>query len=92
MVSPMIAYLLSLCLAFSVAYGQTTAISLYGTPKYKPLFTHFDYVNPNAPVGGTLRIGVVGTFTTLNPFNLKGQAPEAVQLLCTERLFDRSGD
>ncbi len=31
------------------------ALSLVGTPKYGPDFTHFDWVNPNAPKGGNVR-------------------------------------
>ena len=27
------------------------AIAMYGEPKYRPDFTHFDYVNPDAPEG-----------------------------------------
>ena len=32
-------------------------ISIYGELKYGPDFTHFEYVNPDAPKGGTLRLG-----------------------------------
>ena len=48
------------------------AIALHGEPKYPPDFEHVDYVNPNAPKGGTLRQHVVGTFDSLNPFIVKG--------------------
>src|SRR5580698_8999462 len=51
-----------------VSYGM----SLYGDFKYKPDFTHFDYANPNAPKGGTMRLATLGTFDTLNPFVIKG--------------------
>lgn len=48
-------------------------ISTFGDLKYGPDFAHFDYVNPNAPKGGTLRLaGGEGTFDTVNPFTLKG--------------------
>jgi microcin C transport system substrate-binding protein len=42
-------------------------ISLYGDLKYKPDFKHFDYVNPNAPKGGTVRQVAIGTFDNFNP-------------------------
>ncbi len=45
---------------------------MHGTPKYAPDFQHFDYVNPNAPKGGALRLGVQGTFYSFNPFIPKG--------------------
>ncbi|MHA1545019.1 MAG: extracellular solute-binding protein [Alphaproteobacteria bacterium] len=47
-------------------------VSLFGALKYPDGFTNFDYVNPNAPKGGKLRRAALGTFDTLNPFNLKG--------------------
>ncbi|MBE0533052.1 MAG: ABC transporter substrate-binding protein [Rhodospirillales bacterium] len=56
-------------------------IAMHGEPKYSPNFTHFDYVNPGAPKGGTLRLdGVSGTFDTFNPYNDKGTAASAVGL------------
>ena len=56
------------------AATQETAhgLSLFGDLKYGPDSAHFDYVEPNAPKGGTLHLATVGTFSTLNPFTLKG--------------------
>jgi microcin C transport system substrate-binding protein len=48
------------------------AIAMHGTPKYPAGFKYFDYVNPDAPKGGTLRLAVTGTFDSLNPFIPKG--------------------
>lgn len=53
---------------------KSYALSLFGDIKYGAEFTHFDYVNPDAPKGGTVRYATIGTFDTLNPFTLKGQA------------------
>ena len=50
------------------------ALALHGEPKYPPDFTHFDYVNPDAPRGGTLRVAEVGTFDSFNWFVPKGNA------------------
>jgi microcin C transport system substrate-binding protein len=50
------------------------ALSMYGELKYGPGFTHFDYVNPDAPKRGTVRLSAIGTFDNLNPFILKGVA------------------
>jgi len=47
-------------------------IAMHGDVKYGPDFTHFDYVNPDAPKGGTLRLGTQGTFDTVNPYTLRG--------------------
>lgn len=47
-------------------------LSLHGDLKYGPDFTHFEYVNPDAPKGGTVTRGTSGTFDKTNPFILKG--------------------
>ena len=43
-----------------------------GTSSTRPGFTHFQYVNPEAPKGGDVKLAAIGTFDTLNPFILKG--------------------
>jgi microcin C transport system substrate-binding protein len=40
--------------------------ALLGEVKYPPFFRHFDYVNPEAPKGGTVRLGAQGTFDNFN--------------------------
>lgn len=74
-------------IATALLFLQATAwaapmpgVCLYGTPKYPAGFSHFDYVNPDAPKGGELREGVVGSFNSLNPFILKGLAPAGIGL------------
>ena len=57
-------------LAGSAAHHH--ALSLVGEPKYGPDFKHFDWVNPDAPKGGTVRGFVEGSFDSLNPFTVKG--------------------
>lgn len=47
----------------------------FETLKYGADFTHFDWVNPKAPKGGTVRLMAFGTFDTLNPYTLKGTSP-----------------
>ncbi len=49
-------------------------ISTFGELKYGPDFEHFDYVNPDAPVGGTFSTWAFGTFDSMTPYILKGQA------------------
>lgn len=49
------------------------ALTLYNDPpKYPANFKHVDYVNPNAPKGGTFREAALGGFDSLNPFISKG--------------------
>ena len=52
------------------------AITLHGQPKYKAGFTHFDYVNPNAPKGGTLRLSSIGTYDNFNRYAQRGVAAD----------------
>lgn len=49
----------------------------FETLKYDADFSHFDWVNPNAAKGGTVRLMGFGTFDTLNPYPLKGTSPIA---------------
>ncbi|MFD1200241.1 extracellular solute-binding protein [Brucella gallinifaecis] len=53
------------------------ALSMHGDVALPAGFTHFPYANPDAPQGGTLRTGVVGTFDSLNPFVLKSMRTTA---------------
>ena len=52
--------------------NRAHGIAMHGDPKYGPDFAHFDYVNPDAPKGGTLRVGARGTFDSFNPWIPKG--------------------
>ncbi|MCB1681505.1 MAG: ABC transporter substrate-binding protein [Rhodospirillales bacterium] len=55
-------------------------VALHGAPKYPADFKHLDYVNPDAPKGGTLHVGAVGTFDSLNPFIVKGNPAPGVSV------------
>lgn len=48
------------------------ALSLVGAPKMAADYKNFEWVNPDAPKGGTVRLFAEGTFDTLNPFSDKG--------------------
>lgn len=65
-------------LAPGEAAGNTVtrshAIAMHGHAKYGAGFQHFDYANPNAPVGGTLRLASEGSYDSFNPFIPKGDA------------------
>lgn len=57
------------------------AIAMHGAPKYAADFTHFDYVNPDAPKGGTFKMSGAETFDTFNPFIPKGISAAGLNLL-----------
>ncbi len=90
---------LSLCFAFTARADERPgepdhahkahAIAMHGEPKYGPDFTHFDYVNPEAPKGGTIRLGVRGTFDSFNSFIPKGTSGPTSTI---ERLLSHSAD
>jgi microcin C transport system substrate-binding protein len=57
-------------------------LSLFGELKYPQGFKHFDYVNPNAPKGGSVRLNAFGTFDNFNlaVAGLKGTAAAGIGL------------
>ena len=59
----------------SAEVSRPHGIALYGDLKYPANFSHFDYVNPDAPKGGDIRLMSTGSFDTLNPYTLKGISP-----------------
>jgi microcin C transport system substrate-binding protein len=85
--------LLTLCLMPITAMASAqTSLSLYGDVKYADGFTHFDYVNPNAPKGGILRLPSIGSFDTLHPYIMKGQAADGIDSLTSVSLMSQSYD
>lgn len=58
------------------------AQTLYGeAPRYPANFKHFEYVNPDAPKGGTLRQAGFGSFDSLNPFINKGVPADDISMI-----------
>ena len=80
--------------SFCHAESPVSSLAMHGDPKYPASFTHFDYTNPDAPQGGTLRMGVVGSFDSLNPFIIRGQPAQGLVSmgLVYESLMARSWD
>ncbi|PNG28882.1 extracellular solute-binding protein [Pseudomonas sp. BNK-6] len=76
---PLLLFFISLALSFpaSATITESHGYAQFGTLKYPAKFTHFDWVNPVAPKGGTLRVMAFGTFDTLNPYTFKGISPVA---------------
>lgn len=72
--------------------GQNHGLSMYGEPKLSSDFTHLPYTNPDAPKGGIIVFGEVGSFDNLNPFIIKGDYPWEVRVQTFESLLFRSRD
>ncbi len=66
-------------------------ISMFGALKYPLGFNHFEYVNPNAPKGGLVRMEARGTFDTLNSFTIKGSSAAGLGLIY-DTLMESSRD
>ena len=56
-------------------------VAMHGTPRYGWNFKNFDYANPDAPKGGTLKMSAFGSFDTFNPYVIKGVAAAGTGLL-----------
>ncbi|WP_317054557.1 extracellular solute-binding protein [Roseovarius rhodophyticola] len=67
-------------------------IAMYGDPALPPDFVSLPYANPDAPKGGRLVTGNVGSFDSLNPFVQKGTPPWQLRFLTHESLMGRSWD
>ena len=67
-------------------------IAMYGDPALPPDFVSLPYVNPDAPKGGRIIQGEVGSFDSLNPHIRKGRVPWQLRFLAHESLMGRSYD
>ena len=77
MTRPLLTLFICLALSFTASanLSESHGYAQFGTLKYPATFTHFDWVNPDAPKGGTLKVMAFGTFDTINPYTFKGTSP-----------------
>jgi peptide/nickel transport system substrate-binding protein len=71
---------------------QSHAIAMHGAPALPPDFTHMPYANPDAPKGGRLVQGILGTFDSLNPLIVRGIAVQQIRGFVLESLLARGND
>jgi len=71
---------------------ESYAIAMHGAPAEPADFIHMAYVNPDAPKGGRLAWGVLGTFDSLNPFIVRGLAVPQIRGFVVESLMTRGND
>jgi len=71
--------------------GPAHGIAMHGAPKYPADFKNFDYVNPNAPKGGTQVTSATGTFDSLNGFIIQGNPAAGVGLIY-DNLMESAAD
>lgn len=66
---------------------------MHGDPQYPEGFPNFDYVNPEAPKGGTLNLAVVANgFDSFNPFVIRGVAAAGINTYLYDTLMESSAD
>jgi peptide/nickel transport system substrate-binding protein len=71
---------------------QSYAIAMHGAPALPADFTHMPYANPDAPKGGRLVQGLLGTFDSLNPLIVRGLAVQQIRGFVVESLMARGND
>ncbi len=76
--------------AASALAAPKHGIAMHGEPALPPDFKHLPYVNPDAPQGGQLRQAITGSFDSLNPFIVKGNAANGVRTYVFESLLGRN--
>jgi peptide/nickel transport system substrate-binding protein len=96
---PRIGAFASAALAFGIALGAgharaepSYAIAMHGAPALPAGFTHMPYANPDAPKGGRLVQGILGTFDSLNPLIVRGLAVQQIRGFVVESLMARGND
>ena len=87
--------LLAWLLAFDAAAAADIAdvdckhgVSYFGDFKYPPGFEHFDYVNPDAPKGGTLVRPIGASFNNFTPFIAKGVSAPGITVIGEQVIYD----
>ncbi len=74
------------------AAAPRPSIALHGTPLFADDFSSFPYVNPAAPKGGRLNLGVLGSFESVNPLIVQGTPATGIREFVIESLMARSLD
>ena len=72
--------------------AESHALAMHGAAALPPGFTHMPYANPDAPKGGRLIWGLLGTFDSLNPLIVRGIAVQQIRGFVVESLMTRGND
>jgi len=78
--------------AGTLSAEESYAIAMHGAPALPADFTHMPYANPDAPKGGRLMQGFLGTFDSLNPLIVRGLAVQQIRGFVVESLMARGND
>jgi len=72
--------------------AESHALAMHGAPALPTDFSHMPYVNPDAPKGGRITWGLLGTFDSLNPLIVRGLAVQQIRGFVVESLMTRGHD
>ena len=61
------------------ALAQDHALAMHGAPQLLPDFKNYNYASPNALQGRTLKQAQIGSFDSLNPFSVRGNAAKNIR-------------
>src|SRR4051794_19933737 len=78
--------------AVKASAEESYAIAMHGAPALGADFDHMPYADPDAPKGGRLVQGVLGTFDSLNPLIVRGLAVQQIRGFVIESLMARGHD
>lgn len=92
-IGPAIAFLVAFLSWVAPAAAEPShGIAMHGSLKYPAGFAQFDYVNPDAPKGGVLKLGTGEAFDSLNPLIINGAPAPGLRGYVYESLLERSAD
>lgn len=66
-------------LFFALDFARAAPYIALGERAKYPNLKHFEYANPNAPKGGTLKSYALGSFSSLNPFSIEGESASGLE-------------
>jgi peptide/nickel transport system substrate-binding protein len=78
--------------AHKASAEESYALAMHGAPALPANFAHMPYANPDAPKGGRLVQGILGTFDSLNPLIVRGLAVQQIRGFVIESLMARGND
>ena len=76
----------------ALAQQATHGLAMHGEPALATDFEHYRHADPRALQGGTLRQAQLGSFDSLNPFSIRGNAARNIRERVFESLLDRNYD
>ena len=84
--------LLALLASGAQSANAAMGLAMHGAPALADGFSAFPYVNPDAPKGGRFTIGIIGSYDSLNPYIVRGEAVVGLRTYVYAPLMMRNMD